>query len=62
MRRFFSLAILAAAPFGLAGCVAYPAGPSYGGYYGAPAYYAAPAVSLNYNGGYGGGWHHYRHW
>jgi len=39
----------------LGGCVAYPADPGYGGYYGYPAYgYGYPA------GGYvafGGGWH-----
>lgn len=55
-RGLIRLALLGAVVLGLGGCVAYPAGPYYGGGYGYAPYYYGPPVSGTVVVG-GGGWH-----
>jgi hypothetical protein len=54
-RGLMRILLVGAVALGLGGCVAYPAGPYYGGYGYAP-YYAAPVAGTVVIGG-GGGWH-----
>ncbi len=54
MARRLKLAVVLGAGLALSGCVVYPSSPYGGGYYAAPAVYAAPVVV---GGGWGWGWH-----
>jgi hypothetical protein len=62
-RGLMRILLVGAVALGLGGCVAYPAGPYYGGYGYAPYYYGPPVagtVVIGGGGGGGGGWH--GHW
>lgn len=63
--RKTTLAVLALALVGLAGCVAVPAYdpyPYYGPAYGPAPVVVAPSVSFGYSGYYGRGYYGHRHW
>jgi hypothetical protein len=54
MRGLIRVLLIGAVALGLGGCVAYPAGPYYGGYgygYGYAPYYAPPVVGGVFIGG-----------
>ncbi|HEV8015562.1 MAG TPA: hypothetical protein VGP48_08500 [Stellaceae bacterium] len=52
MRGLIRVLLIGAVALGLGGCVAYPAGPYYGGYGYAPApYYGPPVVGSVFIGG-----------
>jgi hypothetical protein len=58
MRGLIRVLLIGAVALGLGGCVAYPAGPYYGGYgYGYAPYYGPPVVGGVFIGGGGGRFH-----
>ena len=56
LHRPFALGILALTAL-LGGCVAYPAGPGYGGYYSGGPYYGGGVVAYGGDGGWRGRHH-----